>query len=116
MTYKSTLQLSDLNSGERLELTCNSCGFARFVRYPHELKHPASGKDISHLYLDEFESKARCAKSRTRALAGRKCGGTVRLLVIDPADKPEPFSAGMASETFDRKEVWRRERIRRAKR
>jgi len=116
MAYKRNLQLKDLDSGETLELTCNSCGYVRFIQAPHTLTHPLNGKDITHLYLDEFEGKARCAAASSMALAARRCGGTIRLLVIDPADKPEPFSAGMASETFNRKEVWRRERLKRARR
>lgn len=108
MSWKNSVQLSDLDRGEYIELHCNACGFVRFIRDPHMMTHPVSGKDISHLYVDELEARARCVSAKGMALAARKCGGTVHLILIDPATKPAAFIAGMATTTYDPAEAWER--------
>lgn len=95
MSYKRTLQLYDLDSGEWLELHCNACGRVRKVTEPHRLEHPKTGHAIGHFYLDEFERRVRCRFLSTHSRGPKYCGGTVRLLIVDPSTKPVPFTAGM---------------------
>ena len=84
MSWKSELQLSDLEPETELEITCKRCQLTRYERQASiALKQPA----LRHAKLDEVERAINCA--------GRDCNGAVRLSLIHD-DKNEDFVGGMA--------------------
>ena len=84
MNWKSDLRLSDLDSGEEIEVTCKRCRLTRYERAGELL---ASDEEMQHLHLDEVERMLRCSS--------RICRGPVRLSLIYD-DKTEGFVGGMA--------------------
>ena len=84
MSWKSELQLSDLDPETELEITCKQCQLTRYERQAAiALQQPA----LRRAKLDEVEQALRCA--------GRFCRGPVRLSLIHD-DKTEGFVGGMA--------------------
>ncbi|MEW4466834.1 hypothetical protein AB1K62_03255 [Parasphingorhabdus sp. JC815] len=67
MSWKTAIQLRDLDRQDRLELICRKCGHLRYLTAKELLAH----KGAAQLYLDEIESRARCTQ--------RGCKGLMRL-------------------------------------
>ena len=74
MGWKQDLQVRDLESDQRLELTCRSCGHVRFVTAGELLQD----RDNRTFYLDEVETKTTCIRFG--------CRGKVRLALIGMSD------------------------------
>lgn len=88
MSWKTSLQLSDLSAPERLELICSGCQHVAKI-YPGD---PIIAR-LGHLHLDELETRARC---RTKAVRGRKgCGSPMRLILCS-GEETSSFQAGIA--------------------
>ena len=66
-SWKDALQLGDLDTDQRLEMTCILCGH---VHYATAALIVAAGGRVT-LYLDEVERRAKCR--------ARGCKGGVRL-------------------------------------
>lgn len=88
MSWKKSLQLSDLSRPERIEMICKGCGYVSKI-YPGDPLIEQYG----HLYLDELEARARC---RRVAIRGKKggCGASMRLLLCSNQET-HAFSAGI---------------------
>lgn len=74
MNWKTNIQILDLASSDRLELTCRKCGTLRWLT-GEELQ---SRKGNERLTLGEVERRAKCRQ--------RGCGGAVRLAMPAPQD------------------------------
>ena len=84
MSWKSELQLSDLDPETEFEITCKRCQLTRYERQTSiALQQPA----LRRARLDEVERALQCH--------GRFCRGPVRLSLIHD-DKTEGFVGGMA--------------------
>ena len=84
MSWKTELQLSDLDPETELEITCKLCQLTRYEQQASiALKQPA----LRQPRLDEVERALQCR--------GRYCRGPVRLSMIHD-DKTEGFVGGMA--------------------
>lgn len=81
--WKNTLQIRDLDSQQRMELTCKNCGHVRYLTSSDVLAQ--GGR--STLYLDEVERRARCKM--------RGCKGQVRLALPRRGDT-SGFVGGLA--------------------
>ena len=68
MNWKTTMQLGDLDSGQRLEITCRACSHVYYLTAADVI---AGRRARTRLYLDEVERKLRCK--------ARGCGGRVRM-------------------------------------
>ena len=84
MSWKSELQLSDLEPDTELEITCRRCGLTRYERQSVITQQKP---ELLQAKLDEVERALNCS--------GRHCRGAVRLSLIHD-DKTEGFAGGMA--------------------
>lgn len=82
-SWKDTLQLGDLEPGQRLEMTCTRCGH---VNYLTSVLVMAAGGRVT-LYLDEIEQRTRCR--------ARGCRGAVRMALSRNGDT-SGFVGGLA--------------------
>lgn len=69
--WKSTLQVRDLDPGQRLEMMCRTCGHVHYLTRA-DIEH--QGEDRGFVYLDELERQTVCRR--------RGCHGTVRLALV----------------------------------
>lgn len=83
MSWKTELQVRDLTSGQRLEMTCKVCGHVHYLT-PADIT-AARGRDT--LYLDEIERMTTCK--------ARGCWGRVRMALIRKRDT-SGFVGGLA--------------------
>lgn len=83
MNWKSSLQVLDLELGDRLELTCRICGHVRYLTGATLLAR----RGATQLYLDQVERRARCTQ--------RGCGGTMRMAMPRRGDT-SGFVGGIA--------------------
>lgn len=83
MSWLDTIQLRDLDTQARIELTCRRCGKVRFVT-PHDLLNLG---DYGHLWLSEVQARARCKQ--------RGCKGIMRLALPHAGDT-RGFVGGIA--------------------
>ena len=83
MSWKTEIQLMDLGEGERLEVTCKTCGHSHY-EFPAIL---IARRGLSYEYLDEVERLLTCGK--------RGCNGSVRISRSRP-DETEGFVGGLA--------------------
>ncbi len=83
MNWKRNLQVGDLEAGQRLEMTCISCGHVHYLT-PEIVK--ASPERV-FLYLDELEAETVCR--------ARGCRGRVRLALLRKGDT-SGFVGGLA--------------------
>lgn len=83
MNWKATLQVLDLDPGDRLELTCRKCGHLRYLT--GKSLHARTG--ANKLYLDEVETRARCTQ--------RGCNGPMRM-ALPPKGEASGFVGGIA--------------------
>ena len=84
MTWKTELQLRDLDPAQPIEVTCKECGYGR-NEWPEALM--VANEDWCYLYLDELEARLCCVQ--------RGCPGAVRVSLAKPGDT-EAFVGGMA--------------------
>jgi len=89
VSWKSTLQMSDLSPPERIEMICGGCGHVTKV-YPGDPLIDQYG----HLYLDELERRARCRRTALKGKTGG-CSGPMRLLLCSD-EETHAFQAGIA--------------------
>lgn len=83
MNWKTNMQVRDLEHGQRIEVTCRSCGHVHFLTREGILKAPQR----EFLYLDELERETVCR--------ARGCRGTVRIALVRKGDA-SGFVGGMA--------------------
>ncbi|MGE0290507.1 MAG: hypothetical protein AB7I42_29580 [Bradyrhizobium sp.] len=83
MNWKRNIQVRDLDPGQRLEVTCKSCGHVHYLTREAICSSP----EREFLYLDEVERDTVCK--------ARGCRGAVRIAII--GDGPtSAFVGGMA--------------------
>jgi hypothetical protein len=83
VNWKSELQVRDLEPGQRLEMTCKTCGHVHYLT-PIEIM---ASPEREFLYLDEVERETFCK--------ARRCLGNVRMALIRK-DAASGFVGGMA--------------------
>ena len=83
MSWKTNLQLRDLDDDQPIEVTCRICGHTRYA-LPQVLKQR---EDLKHAYLDEVEAALSCKQ--------RGCHGAVRIALSTDAET-EGFMGGLA--------------------
>jgi len=83
MSWKTNIQLIDLDVSQRLEVTCKSCGHSRYES-PHEL---TARQGLGHMYIDEVERLLTCKN--------RGCDGAVRI-ALSHQGETEGFVGGLA--------------------
>ena len=79
MSWKTDLQLADLDPGARIEITCKRCNLTRYEEQAQLIEQPG----MQHAYLDEVEKALRCSD--------RFCRGSVRLALVHD-DKTEGWT------------------------
>ena len=89
MSWKESLQLSDLAHPERIEMICGGCGHVTKI-----LPGDPIIERYGHLYLDELERRARCRRRSIRGRAGG-CDAAMELLLCSNAET-HAFQAGIA--------------------
>jgi hypothetical protein len=70
MNWKTELQVRDLEQGQRLEMTCKTCGHVHYLIPAQIMCEP----EREFLYLDEVERETVCK--------ARKCYGKVRMALV----------------------------------
>ena len=83
MNWKTELQVRDLEPGQRLEMTCKTCGHVHYLTPVEIMASP----EREFLYLDEVERETYCK--------ARRCLGSVRMALIRK-DSASGFVGGMA--------------------
>lgn len=81
--WKESLQVRDLDPGQRLEITCRACGHVHYLT--RELICVSAEREF--LYLDEIERETVCK--------ARGCRGAVRLALVRKGDT-SAFVGGLA--------------------
>lgn len=82
-SWKDSIQLGDLDVGQRLEMTCLRCGHMHYLT--PDMVLAAGGRTT--LYLDEVERRTQCR--------ARGCQGRVRLALVRKGDT-SGFVGGLA--------------------
>jgi hypothetical protein len=83
VSWKTQLQLLDMEGDERIEARCCTCGYVWYER-------PAYHQHKSHmrqLFLDEFEARLRCKQWN--------CKGKIKI-ALTSEDETEGFQGGLA--------------------
>lgn len=83
MTWKTVLQVCDLDAKQKLEMSCKACGHVHYLT--RELI--CTSAERKFLYLDEVECEATCKV--------RGCRGAVRLVILHSRDT-SAFIGGLA--------------------
>jgi ribosomal protein L37E len=83
VSWKRDLKLSDLESPQRIEITCRRCGKSRYETAGELLAR----RGFRSLYIDEAEHALTCRD--------RFCRGRVRVALVHEG-KVEGFIGGMA--------------------
>ena len=83
MNWKTELQVRDLEPGQRLEMTCKTCGHVHYLTPVEIMASP----EREFLYLDEVERETYCK--------ARGCLGNVRMALIRKGSA-SGFVGGMA--------------------
>ena len=83
MNWKTELQVRDLEPGQRLEMTCKTCGHVHYLTPVDIMASP----EREFLYLDEVERETYCKAHR--------CLGNVRMALIRKTSA-SGFVGGMA--------------------
>ena len=83
MSWKTEIQLGDLDAKQRLELTCQCCHVV-FFRVVSEVMQQ---EGLKYAYIDEVEAALRCQQ--------RGCNGGIRL-ALEVDGETEGFSGGLA--------------------
>lgn len=82
-SWKQNVQVRDLDAGQRLEITCKSCGHVHYLTR----ETIATSPERSFLYIDEVERETICR--------ARGCRGAVRLAMVRKGDT-SAFVGGLA--------------------
>ncbi len=83
MSWKTNLQLLDLDGAQALEVTCRECGYSRYEAAAALLEHD----ELKFAYLNEVEAALSCTQ--------RGCHGAVRIALSADAET-EGFMGGLA--------------------
>lgn len=83
MNWKRNLRVGDLDAGQRLEMTCVSCGHVHYLTPAAVMVSP----EREYLYLDELEAETVCR--------ARGCRSRVRLALLRKGDT-SGFVGGLA--------------------
>ena len=83
MSWKTKLQLLDLDESQPIEVTCRKCGYSHYEKASNLLHR----QDLKYAYLDEVESRLRCQQ--------RGCHGAVRIALSNDSET-EGFMGGLA--------------------
>ena len=83
MNWKTELQVRDLEPGQRLEMTCKTCGHVHYLSPAQIMSVP----EREFLYLDEVERETYCNAKR--------CLGQVRMMLIRK-DAASGLAGGLA--------------------
>ena len=82
-SWKENVQVRDLDTGQRLEITCKTCGHVHYLTREMICTSP----EREFLYLDEVERETMCR--------ARGCRGAVRLAMVRKGDT-SAFVGGLA--------------------
>lgn len=82
-SWKENVQVRDLDPGQKLEVTCKSCGYVHYLTREMICTSP----EREFLYLDEIEATTTCR--------ARGCRGKVRLAMLRKGDT-SAFVGGLA--------------------
>ena len=83
MSWKTELQVRDLDAKQVLEVSCKKCGHVHYLKPADLMAIP----ERQFTYLDELERDTSCRK--------RECRGTVRLAIARKGDT-SGFVGGLA--------------------
>lgn len=83
-SWKESIQVRDLDPGQRLEMTCTTCGHVHYLTR-ELICRPSPEREF--LYLDEIERETICK--------ARGCRGAVRLAMTRGGDS-SAFIGGLA--------------------
>lgn len=83
MSWKTDLQLRDIDNTQHIEATCRICGHVHYVNVPALLQQP----ELQFIHLDELETMTQCRKPH--------CHGTVRLALVH-SNETQGFLGGLA--------------------
>ncbi len=83
MSWKTSIQLRDLEGEQRLELICKICAHVHYRTVESILINRKRG----YLYMDEVEARLHCN--------ARGCRGAVRMIIERPKDT-SAFVGGLA--------------------
>ena len=83
MNWKTEIQLIDLENGQKIEVTCKSCGHSRYESSYLLIKKYG----LDYQYMDEVERLLTCTN--------RGCRGEVRIS-LSAQDETEGFVGGLA--------------------
>lgn len=83
MSWKTSMQVRDLDADQRLEMTCKVCGHVHYLT-PTLI---AASRGRATLYLDEIEKMTTCKS--------RGCWGRVRMALVR-RDDTSGFVGGLA--------------------
>ena len=82
MTWKTNIQLSDVDPSERIEATCKTCGYSWYELPQTHLEKRRN----KYLFLDEFETSLQCRQWG--------CRGSIRIALTNEAET-EGFQGGL---------------------
>lgn len=82
-SWKENVQVRDLDPGQKLEITCKSCGHVHYLTRENIF----TSDEREFLYLDEIERETICR--------ARGCRGAVRLAMLRSGDT-SAFVGGLA--------------------
>ena len=83
MSWKTKIQLLDMNTEDRIEALCNKCGY-HWYEFPSVYLHKSH---MRQLCLDEFEARLRCKQWN--------CQGRIKIALSNDAET-EGFQGGLA--------------------
>jgi len=83
VSWKTNLQLIDLDKSQFIEVTCHKCGHSIY-EHPLDL---LQRHDLKYAYLDEVEASLTCKQ--------RGCHGAVRIALSSDSET-EGFMGGLA--------------------
>ncbi|MEP6342083.1 MAG: hypothetical protein ABJ275_02110 [Maricaulaceae bacterium] len=83
MSWKTKIQILDIDSGVRLEARCRTCSYVWYEK-PCAYFHKSH---IRQLYLDEFETRLRCKQWG--------CKGAITIAMTNESET-EGFQGGLA--------------------
>lgn len=83
MSWKSKLQLLDLDGTERIECRCKGCGYVWYEMPAYHLHK----SHMRQLYLDQFEKRLRCSQW--------SCKGAICIALTNEGET-EGFQGGLA--------------------
>ena len=83
MSWKTKIQLLDMNGDDRIEALCHKCGY-HWYEFPSVYLHKSHMRQLG---LDEFEARLKCKQWN--------CRGRIKIALSSDA-KTEGFQGGLA--------------------